>query len=73
MTTNDLRTLTARCLSPGGRLWPNGLGFDCRGWEYTYDAARAQWYALYRRRNRGAYGPSPVVAKANARKGAVRA
>lgn len=68
MTTEDLRTLTARCLMPGGKLWPNGLGFDCRGWEYTYDAARMEWYALYRRRNYGAYGASPVVAKQSARR-----
>ena len=72
MTTDDLRVLTARCLLPRGKIWPNGLGFDHWGWEYTYDEGRGEWHALDRRRDRAGYGASPVVAKQAARKAGPR-
>jgi hypothetical protein len=37
MTTDDLRSLikAAATGTPGAKLWPNGLGFDHRGTQYT--------------------------------------
>ena len=53
----------------GGRIWPSGLGFDLRGWEYfAGEVGGKGWHALYRggRRQRAAYGLTPAQAKDNA-------
>lgn len=47
METNTLRSLikTAATGTPGARLWPNGLGFDCRGTQYSYSVRTGTWLA----------------------------
>ena len=53
----------------GGRIWPSGLGFDLRGWEYFAGEVDGKgWHALYRggRRQRAAWGLTPAQAKDNA-------
>ncbi len=52
-----------------GRVWPNGLGFDARGWEYML-RDDGTWSAVRRETDHHSakYGTasSPVRAKANA-------
>lgn len=49
MDTAALQSLTAEaCTRLGGKLWPNGLGFDAKRWEYCFSEAWNAWYALYR-------------------------
>lgn len=70
MNTVDLRSLikTTATGIPHARIWPNGLGFDCRGVEYTYTERTRRWAALHRRcanYPEGKYGegPTPEAAK----------
>ena len=44
-------------------IWPNGLGFSWRGWEYTC-RGREHWTAT--RDNQLGHGETPTDAKANA-------
>lgn len=50
METADLRSLikAAAIGTPGAKLWPNGLGFTCRGTEYTYSERTGDWWACRR-------------------------
>lgn len=50
METDALRSLvkTAATGTPGARIWPNGLGFSCRGVEYMYLERTQRWSALHR-------------------------
>jgi hypothetical protein len=51
METNTLRLLVAskmREYYPNAKLWPNGLGFDTRGWQFTFREAEGKWYASKR-------------------------
>lgn len=47
METADLRALikAAAIGTPGAKLWPNGLGFDCRGTSYGYSERTKLWTA----------------------------
>jgi hypothetical protein len=71
MDTAELRQLTRHaCLRLGGKLWPNGIGFDRRGWQFTYSERTNRWTAS---RPQGGYattygeGPTPETAQAHAR------
>jgi hypothetical protein len=61
MTTQELREKIkagAETVSARARLWPNGLGFDWRGWEYTIAEPSGDWHATHPGSNRHfAYGP----------------
>ncbi len=49
MTTDALRTRTLdACTRMRGKLWPNGLGFDRRRWEYSYSEVYQCWQAVIR-------------------------
>jgi len=41
---------------PKATLWPNGLGFEVRGWTFSYDEAREQWVARKTRRGKTVLG-----------------
>lgn len=48
METEKLRDLVSTaCTRLSGKLWPNGLGFDRRGWAYYYVERTARWTARY--------------------------
>lgn len=47
-------------------IWPNGLGFSYRGWEYSFGNGVAQNWAA-RRGDKVGRGATPDEAKANAR------
>lgn len=76
METEALKLMVRNaCTARRGRLWPNGLGFDWRRWEYTYNEARGTWQALYRPEGYGkgshtklGYGPTPDTARIAATK-----
>lgn len=81
MNTDTLRTLTAEaCSRMGGKLWPNGLGFDLKRWEYCYSEAYGKWQAHTRPggryslepANRVGWGSTPEEARAGARPGGSR-
>lgn len=71
METEALRTLTLTAFKAFTKatLWPNGLGFDAYGWEYSYSENAGDWCALNRRRDprRFGRGATPAEAKKNAR------
>ncbi len=50
METSALRALVkaAAIGTPHARLWPNGLGFDCRGTSYWYNERLSHWEAVRR-------------------------
>ena len=50
----------------GGRIWPNGLGFDRHGWEHH--CLNGQWTAVYRRTGLYGEGSTPLLARAAAKK-----
>lgn len=68
MTSADLRSIvkTAATGLVGARIWPNGLGFDLRGTQYTYSERLKLWSAS---RPEGEYavkygeGSTPQAAK----------
>lgn len=73
MDTNKVRELTvAAAAACGGRLWPNRMGFDARGWEYALNETVGGWNALRRApdpsRSRLGHGETPEQARANARR-----
>lgn len=67
MEIDDLRSLVKAAATgiPHAKLWPNGLGFDCRGTQYTYAERSGAWCAEhgYRYAVRVGYGPTPDAAK----------
>jgi hypothetical protein len=66
MKTDALRALTIESSHRmGGKLWPNGLGFDRRGWEFSFSERRHEWVAVCG--ERFAYGPTPEAAQEQAR------
>lgn len=70
METDALRHMTAvACLRLGGRLWPNGIGFNAGGWEYVYLERSNTWQATraYRLAKRMGWGDSPEQARDHAR------
>lgn len=71
MDTDALRTLTLDAFKAFTKatLWPNGLGFDAYGWEYSYSEQSQDWIAVNRRRDprRMGRGATPREAKQNAR------
>lgn len=75
MRTDLLRTLVAdgAATIPGAKLWPNGIGFTARGWEFAVDETGADpvWWATWGKnaaRTLSASGPTPEVARAAARR-----
>ena len=69
MKTDDLRDLTlSACQRLGGKLWPNGLGFDRWGWVYIYNERRERWSAHKHLKYATVYGEgnSPEEARAHA-------
>jgi len=48
--SEDLRSTVkvAATAIPGAKLWPNGLGFDHHGTQYTYSERIGQWTASRR-------------------------
>jgi hypothetical protein len=68
METEALKALVRNTASlEKGSVWPNGLGFDRRGWEFTFDETKRQWHALNRRSDKSGYGDTPADALATAR------
>jgi hypothetical protein len=71
METSELRSLVkaAAIGTPHAKLWPNGLGFDCRGVQYCTNDGSI-WYASSNRQTSGPHkvgqGPTPQAAKAAA-------
>lgn len=71
MSTETIRMRIAdAALAMGAwrHVWPNGLGFDWRGWEYTISEPDGAWCALRRAgdTSRHGKGATPHAAKANA-------
>jgi hypothetical protein len=62
MNTDELRSLikVAATGTPGARLWPNGLGFDCKGTSYRIREVRTPV-------PRGAEGSEPIIWEASRR------
>lgn len=69
MSTNTLRALTATHAAawPPARVWPNGLGFDRRGWSYKFDERTEEWQAAREGYIVGS-GPTPAAARLYARR-----
>mgnify|MGYP001195747218 CR=1 FL=1 len=56
METATLRQLIRHAMLeyyPKATLWPNGLGFDYRGWTWSYSEANARWYVSKTVRGKG--------------------
>lgn len=73
METTALQTLTAdACRRLHGRLWPNGLGFDQQGWEFSYSETSLDWCAVRRgngdnRKRKFGRGATPEQARLDAK------
>lgn len=54
---------------PKGKLWPNGLGFEYRGWSFSYGEREQRWFASKEQKGRVArgQGDNPFDAYAHAR------
>jgi hypothetical protein len=69
MDTETLRaTVRTHAERLRGKVWPNGLGFDIRRWEYTYSEVYGCWQALLRGYDLGTpdklgRGPTPEAAR----------
>lgn len=66
METDTMRELIRDAAHPG-RVWPNGIGYDWQGWEFTISEPDGAWCAL--RRSSGAFGKgaTPQEAQVKAR------
>lgn len=66
METNDLRArIRAGAVSmlAERHIWPNGLGFEWRGWEYTISEPDGRWCAYHRKSGRHGKDEGPVLAR----------
>ena len=67
MLTETIRETVREMALSANRIWPNGLGFTARGWEYTHGD---RGWAASRTDDRGTAwlgrGETPADARANA-------
>jgi len=72
METSLVRALVAakmREYYPNATLWPNGLGFDTRGWSFSYSEQDHKWHVSKTRKGIRVHGvgENPFDAYAHAR------
>jgi hypothetical protein len=70
MQTATIKAEVCKHAPSAKSIWPNGLGFTFRGWEYSYGNAGGACWVARRETKAGANmigrGETPVDAKANA-------